>query len=86
MFVLSFYLLFFLLILFQRQPVWGHIRVHIFDQLIRDVPTLSLGIKTEYTPRTVVRLVNIFNCLAYDWMTRDEWKVTWHDSQTGCWG
>jgi len=34
--------------------------------------------------RAVVRLVNIFNCLAYDWSIKDEWKVTWHDPKMGC--
>jgi hypothetical protein len=24
-------------------------------------------------------LVNIFNCLAYDWMVKYGWKFTWHD-------
>ena len=35
--------------------------------------------KTEYMPRAVFWLVNIFNCLAYDWTVKDGWKVTWHD-------
>ena len=30
--------------------------------------TKSLSIKTEYISRIFVRLVNIFNCLAYDWI------------------
>ena len=40
-----------------------------------DDPTEYLGIKTEYTPRTCVLLVNIFNCLAYDWTIKDESEV-----------
>ena len=27
----------------------------------------------------VVPLVSTFNCLAYAWMIKDQWKVTWHD-------
>jgi hypothetical protein len=30
----------------------------------------SLGIKTEYTSKAVARLVNIFNCLAHEWMVK----------------
>jgi hypothetical protein len=30
------------------------------------------------TSITVVRLVNRFNCLAYNWTVKDQWKVTWH--------
>jgi hypothetical protein len=41
-----------------------------------DDPTEYLGIKTEYTSRTFVLLVNIFNCLAYDWTIKDESEVT----------
>jgi len=54
---------------------------HIVNQPISAEPTKSLGIKTEYTPSVVVRsgLVNIFNCLAYDWTVKYEWKVIWHD-------
>jgi hypothetical protein len=57
---------------------WGKIRGHIFNRRINDEPTISLGIKSEYVPRAVVQLVNIFNCLAYDsdWMDKDELKVT----------
>jgi hypothetical protein len=51
----------------QGHCVWGHDRVYIFNQLISDEPNKSLGIKTEYMPRAVVRLDNIFNCLAYEW-------------------
>jgi hypothetical protein len=28
--------------------------------------------KPNTPPRAVVRLVNIFNCLAYDWMIKNE--------------
>ena len=51
--------------IFYRHPVWGHVRFHISNQPTSDEPTKSLGIKTDYTPRAVVWLVNIFNCLAY---------------------
>jgi hypothetical protein len=44
--------------------------VHIFNRPIRNEPIKSLGFKIEYTPRSVVQLVNIFNCLAYDWMVK----------------
>ena len=46
--------------------------VHIFGRPISDKPTKSLNVKTEYMPIDVVRLVNIFNCLAYDWTVKDE--------------
>jgi len=45
-----------------QQSVWGHVRVHIYNRPIKDEPTKSLVIKTEYTPRAVARLVNICNC------------------------
>jgi hypothetical protein len=56
----------------QGHCVWSHDRVYIFNQLISDEPNKSLGIKTEYMPRAVVRLDNIFNCLAYEWTVKDE--------------
>jgi hypothetical protein len=40
------------------------------DQSTSDEPTESLGIKIEYTTRAVVRLVNIFNCLACGWRSK----------------
>ena len=49
-----------------------HIKVYIFNRLIRDAPSNSLGIKTEYTLRALVRLVNLINCLPYDWMFKTE--------------
>ena len=45
---------------------------HIFNQPISNQPTKSLGIKADYMQRAVVPLVNIFNCLAFDWMVEDE--------------
>ena len=59
--------------------MWGHVRVHIFNQPINDEPSKSLGIKAKSMWRGVVLLVNIFNCLVYDWTVKDKWKVTWHD-------
>ena len=47
---------------------WGKIRGHIFNRPISDEPTISLGIKSEYVPRAMVQLVNIFSCLAYDFI------------------
>jgi hypothetical protein len=48
-----------------QHPVWGPARVHIVDRPISDEQ--SLGIKHKYTPRAVVRLVIIINCLSlYD--------------------
>jgi uncharacterized protein Yka (UPF0111/DUF47 family) len=44
----------------------GHFRIHIIIRPISDKTITSLGFKTEYMPRAVVRLVKIFNCLAYD--------------------
>jgi len=40
--------------------------------VISDESTKYLGIKTEYTPRTFVRLDNIFKCLVYDGTVNDE--------------
>jgi len=34
--------------------------------------------------RTVILLVNIFNCFTYSWTVKYEWKVTSHDPQTRC--
>ena len=39
--------------------------------------TESSCIQTDYTQKAVVWLVNILNYLAYDWMIKDLWKVTW---------
>ena len=42
--------------------------------------TSSWGIKKPNTCRKLFfRLVNIFNCLGYDWTVNYEWKVSWHD-------
>ena len=38
-------------------------------------PTKSLRIKSEYTQRDVVRLVDIFNCLTYDWTVKDDKNI-----------
>jgi len=43
-------------------------KVHVFNRPISDKFT---SIKTEFMLR-VVRFVNIFNSLAYDWMIKDE--------------
>ena len=56
----------------------GHIRVHIINQRNSDVPMKYVTIKTEHTLIAVVRLVNNYNCPAYDWMVKDEWNITWH--------
>jgi hypothetical protein len=42
------------------------IDVHIFNRPISDEYTISLSIKTKYTPKAVDPLVNILNCLAFD--------------------
>jgi len=55
--------MFFIFIFFSlaiHQLVLGHVRVYIFDQPISDELAEYLGIKTEYTPLAVVRLVNIY--------------------------
>ena len=42
-------------------------------------PTKSWSIKTEYIPKAIVWLVNIFNCLAYDGTVKYEWTdMTWN--------
>jgi hypothetical protein len=47
-------------------------KVPVFNRPISDKFT---SIKTEFMLR-VVRLVNIFNSLAYDWMIKDERKAS----------
>jgi len=42
---------------------------HIFNRPISD--DTSSGIKTEYTSRDAVPLVNMYHCLAYDWTVKD---------------
>jgi len=37
-----------------------------------DQSAMSLDIKTEYTPRAVVRLIDIFDCLACEWAVKGE--------------
>jgi hypothetical protein len=36
-------------------------------------------LKTEQTPRVVVRVNSVFICLAYDCTIKDEWNVPCHD-------
>jgi hypothetical protein len=48
-----------------------------FNLIVRNCK--SLGIKTEYMQRAVVRLVNMISCLAYDWTVKEGWKDTWHN-------
>jgi len=49
----------------------GHVKVHIVTGPIRDEPT---RIQTKHMLRADVQLVNIFNCLAFDWIVK-----RWHD-------
>ena len=44
----------------------------LFNRSISDGLTKSLGIKTEHTLKAVVRLVNIFKFLVYDWTSNDD--------------
>jgi hypothetical protein len=44
---------------------------------ISDQSEMNLLFKTEYT----VTIGQYIYCLAYDWMVKDGWKVTWHDSK-----
>jgi len=44
----------------------------LFNRPISDRLTKSLGIKTEHTLKAVVRLVNIYKFLAYDWTSKDD--------------
>ena len=55
-----------------------HVRVHIFNRPISDELIESLGIKTD-TCQKLLSDWSLYNCLAYDWMVKDEWKVTSHD-------
>jgi len=45
----------------------GYVRVHFYNQPISDEPTNFCDNLIEHMPKAVVRLVNIFNCLAYGW-------------------
>jgi len=57
----------------------SHVGVHLStDHAISYEPTKSLGIKTQYTPIVVFRLVNIFNSLAYDWAVKDESMINFN--------
>ena len=49
----------------------GSYQGHIFNRLINGNPIKSVDIKPEHTIRTVMRLVNILNCLAYDFPVID---------------
>jgi hypothetical protein len=40
---------------------------------------LILSLMVSHILRFPSGLHCIFNCLSYDWMVKDEWKVTWHD-------
>jgi hypothetical protein len=31
--------------------------------------------------RDAVWFVNLFNCIAYDWMIKNEGNITWHDPE-----
>lgn len=54
--------------------------VHILNRPINDQPTKSLDSKTEYTPRAVERLINIYlTIFIYDLTVKQEWKVAWLD-------
>ena len=53
-----------------------HLNINIFN---RTINKLRLHFKTKSRPRVVVWLVNIFNCLEYDWTVKYEWNVTRHD-------
>ena len=55
-----------------------HVRVHIFNRPISDELIESLGIKTD-TCQMLLSDWSLYNCLTYDWMVKDEWKVTSHD-------
>jgi hypothetical protein len=47
-----------------------------FNRPISDELTKSLGIKSEYIPRAVVQLVNVFfYCVVYDWTVKDEQRL-----------
>ena len=52
-----------------------------FHQQISDEPTKSTNIKTKQTMRDAVWFVNLYNCIAYDWMIKDEGNITWHDPE-----
>ena len=55
----------------QLYLMWGS-HQGLFNRPISDAFTKSLGIKTENTLKAVVRLVNIFKFLAYDWTGKDD--------------
>ena len=52
-------------------PLYGVILGFTFSTDLSVMSLLNtIGIKPEYMPRAAVKLVNIFNCLAYDWMVK----------------
>jgi hypothetical protein len=71
MFVVSRFLFSFLS---HKHAIVSNVGSHqgLFNRPISDAFTKSLGIKTENTLKAVVRLVNIFKFLAYDWTSKDD--------------
>ena len=47
-------------------------KIHIINRPIIDEFIKFLGMKADYATRAVVPVVNIFNCLSYDWTVKDE--------------
>jgi hypothetical protein len=35
-------------------------------------PSCTLGTKAKHIPSAIMRIIKIFNCLAYDWPVEDE--------------
>ena len=52
--------------------------IHSTDQSEINQPNLEV-FKTEHVMRAFVWLVKSFNCLAYAWIVKDKWKLTWRD-------
>ena len=55
-----------------RRPLWGSFMVHTYNVSISDESTKSRKIHVKHSLRDVVRLVSIFDCLAYDWKVKNE--------------
>ena len=70
MFVVSFFV-------FDYTPASKYIWYWVTSSLI--FSTESLGINTQYMPRALVRLANLFNCLAYDWTIESKMNERLHD-------
>jgi hypothetical protein len=56
-----------------------HIMLYLAHLTLVGFELTLVSIKTKHTLIIFFWLVNIFLLSFFDWMVKDEWKVTWHD-------